>query len=58
LVRDQLVSKYKDRKLNKTVLLYGREAEMDAAARGHAKQIWDGDVLTGADYLVSSFHKL
>lgn len=47
------MSRYKDRKNNRTVLLYGAGAEVDATTRAHSRPVWEGDLLLNGDNLVS-----
>ncbi|KAF0483262.1 actin-like ATPase domain-containing protein [Gigaspora margarita] len=42
---DNLVSKYKDRKLNQSILLVGNDVYTDATAKTNAKSAFDGNVV-------------
>jgi hypothetical protein len=53
IVSDQVISKFKDRKANKTILLYGQDTEIDATCRAHQKSIFDRDWLTSTEGIVS-----
>jgi actin-related protein 5 len=47
------VSKYKERKTNRPLLLFGDAIDSESGARAHAKTPWEGDVLLNFDALVS-----
>lgn len=47
------VAKYKERKTNKPLLLFGEAIDSESGARGQAKTPWEGDVLLNFDALVS-----
>src|SRR5258708_7849960 len=47
------VAKYKDRKTNKPLLLFGEAIDSESGARGQARTPWEGDVLLNFDALVS-----
>jgi len=49
------VAKYKDRKTNKPLLLFGEAIDSESGARGQAKTPWEGDVLLNFDALVRFF---
>ncbi|CDZ96567.1 Actin-related protein-Arp5p [Phaffia rhodozyma] len=51
IVQDQVVSRYRDRKSGKTVLLYGQDVEVDAASRSGARSVFEGDVLCNFDLM-------
>jgi actin-related protein 5 len=46
------VAKYKERKSNKPLLLFGEGIDVESGARGQAKTPWEGDVLLNFDALV------
>jgi actin-related protein 5 len=46
------VSKYKERKTNRPLLLFGDAIDSESGARAHAKTPWEGDVLLNFDALV------
>ncbi|KZT58468.1 actin-like ATPase domain-containing protein [Calocera cornea HHB12733] len=49
IVVDSLFSKYRDRKTNTPVLLFGNELVDDATTRSNSKTSWDGDVLVSPE---------
>jgi len=49
------VAKYRDRKTNKPLLLFGEAIDSESGARGQAKTPWEGDVLLNFDALVSVY---
>jgi actin-related protein 5 len=46
------VAKYKERRNNKPLLLFGECIDSESGARGQAKTPWEGDVLLNFDALV------
>ncbi|THH11359.1 hypothetical protein EW145_g709 [Phellinidium pouzarii] len=46
-----VVSRFKDRKSNKPVLIFGEGVEFDSGARAQARTPWEGDVLLNFDAL-------
>lgn len=48
-----IVSRFKDRRSNNPVLLFGDSVEFDSGARAQARTPWEGDVLLNFDALVS-----
>ena len=48
-----VVARFKDRKSNKPVLIFGDGVEFDSGARSQARTPWEGDVLLNFDALVS-----
>ena len=48
-----VVSRYKDRKQNRPVLLIGDAIDAESGARAQARTPWEGDVLLNFDALVS-----
>lgn len=50
-----MVAKYKERKTNRPLLLFGDGIDSESGARAHAKTPWEGDVLLNFDALVSFF---
>ena len=48
-----VVARFKDRKSNKPVLLFGKNVETDSGARAQARTPWEGDVLLNFDAMVS-----
>jgi len=48
------VAKYKERKTNKPLLLFGEAIDSESGARGQARTPWEGDVLLNFDALVST----
>ena len=53
-----MVAKYKERKTNKPLLLFGEGIDIEGGARSQAKTPWEGDVLLNFDALVRSFRPL
>lgn len=49
-----MVAKYKERKTNKPLLLFGEGIDIEGGARSQAKTPWEGDVLLNFDALVRS----
>lgn len=49
------IAKYKERKTNRPLLLFGEGIDAESGARGQAKYPWEGDVLLNFDALVSFF---
>jgi actin-related protein 5 len=47
------VAKYKERKTNRPLLLFGEAIDSESGARAQAKTPWEGDVLLNFDALVS-----
>jgi actin-related protein 5 len=47
------VSKYKERKTNKPLLVFGDAVEVESAAKTQIRTPWEGDVLLNFDALVS-----
>ena len=47
-----MVAKYKERKTNKPLLLFGEGIDVEGGARSQAKTPWEGDVLLNFDALV------
>jgi len=52
-VAPNIVSKYKERKAGKQLLLFGDAVDAEGGARSQAKTPWEGDVLLNFDALVS-----
>lgn len=48
------VSKYKERKNNRLLVLFGDAIDTESGARGQARTPWEGDVLLNFDALVHS----
>ena len=53
-VAPNIVSKYKERKAGKQLLLFGDAVDAEGGARSQAKTPWEGDVLLNFDALVST----
>jgi actin-related protein 5 len=49
-----VIAKYKERKYNKPLLLFGAGIEVESGAKGQARAAWEGDVLLNFDALVCS----
>jgi hypothetical protein len=45
-------ARYRERKNNKQILLFGRDVEAESASRLAAKPAWEGDILSNPDVLV------
>jgi Actin len=52
-VAPNIVSKYKERKAGRQLLLFGDAVDAEGGARSQAKTPWEGDVLLNFDALVS-----
>jgi actin-related protein 5 len=52
--RPNVISRYKERKLGRTNLLFGRDCEADANSRSNARTMFDGDLLVHGELLVST----
>ena len=50
--RTNIIAKYKDKKINKNILLFGSDVEADASSRSSTKLMFDGDLLVHQDVLV------
>jgi actin-related protein 5 len=50
-----IISKYKDRKTNKPLVLFGDAIDTEPGARNQAKTPWEGDILLNFDALVSAW---
>jgi actin-related protein 5 len=50
-----IISKYKDRKSNKPLVLFGDAVDTEPGARNQAKTPWEGDILLNFDALVSAW---
>ena len=48
-----IVARYKERRTNKPLLLFGEGVEIESGAKSQAKMPWEGDVLLNFDALVS-----
>jgi actin-related protein 5 len=51
-VCNNVVAKYKERKYNKSLLLFGSDIDSESGAKGQARTPWEGDVLLNFDALV------
>lgn len=51
--RTNIISKYKERRQGRNVLLFGRDTEADAHSRAQIRTMYDGDLLVQGDVLVS-----
>ena len=51
-VTTNVVAKYKDRRTNKPVLLFGDAIDAESGAKGQSKTPWEGDVLLNFDAMV------
>lgn len=48
-----IVAKYKERRTNKPLLLFGEGLDVESGARAQGRTPWEGDVLLNFDALVS-----
>jgi len=48
------IAKYKERKTNKPLLLFGEAIEVESGAKSQTRTPWEGDVLLNFDALVRS----
>ncbi|KZO99733.1 actin-like ATPase domain-containing protein [Calocera viscosa TUFC12733] len=55
IIVDNLVSKYRDRKTNTPVLLFGNELPDDATTRSNAKSPFDGDICVNPEGMETAF---
>jgi actin-related protein 5 len=53
IARQSQITKYRDRKSNKQVTLFGEDVDLDAQARANVKSMWDGEALINGEVLVS-----
>lgn len=51
LAIDNLLSKYRDRKFNRSILLAGAEVYVDATSRAHVRAPHEGDIVTSPDVM-------
>ena len=56
--RPNIVSRYKERKQNRNVLLFGNDTDADASSRANVRGMFDGDLLIHGDILVSAHSAL
>lgn len=49
-----VIAKYKERKTNKPLLLFGEGVDLDSGAKAQSRTPWEGDVLLNFDALVST----
>lgn len=47
-----VIAKYKERKFNQSLLLFGDAIDAEGGAKGQAKTPWEGDVLLNFDAMV------
>lgn len=50
------VAKYKERRTNKPLLLFGEAIDVESGAKAQTRTAWEGDVLLNFDALVCSVH--
>lgn len=53
--RTNIVARYKERKIGKNIMLFGKDVEADANSRSNTRLMYDGDMLIHQDMLVSLF---
>jgi hypothetical protein len=51
--RTNQVSKFREKKIGKHIMLFGKDTEVDTTARSSARPMFDGDLLIQGDVLVS-----
>lgn len=51
-----LISKYKERRHNRPLVLFGDAVDVESGARAQARAAWEGDILLNFDALVSSMY--
>jgi actin-related protein 5 len=51
--QSNIVTKYRERKTNRPLLLFGDAVEVEGGAKAQARTPWEGDVLLNFDALVS-----
>lgn len=52
--RTNVAARFKDRRTNRPVLLFGDSVDADSGGRAQARYPWEGDVLLNFDALVSA----
>lgn len=57
-VQPNLVAKFRDKRSNRQVLLFGDSVDVEPQARAAAKSPWEGDHLNNSEALVRRSHKL
>lgn len=50
--RTNVISRYKDKKHARQLLLFGKDCDVDAASRSNGRYMYDGDMLIQGDLLV------
>lgn len=58
VARQSIISKFKDRKSNRQIMLFGEDVEVDAQARANIKSMWDGEALVNGEVLVSFLYSV
>ncbi|WWC66880.1 uncharacterized protein I206_100787 [Kwoniella pini CBS 10737] len=49
--RPNIIARYKERKIGKNIMLFGRDTEVDANSRSNIRSMFDGDLLIHSDLL-------
>lgn len=52
--RTNIISRYKERKHGRNIMLFGKDCDADANSRSNARMMFDGDLLIQGDLLVRS----
>jgi actin-related protein 5 len=50
-----IIAKYRDRRTNRPILLFGDAVDAESGAKSQSKTPWEGDVLLNFDALVSPY---
>lgn len=51
--RANVISRYKDKKYARQLMLFGKDCDVDAASRSNGRYMFDGDLLIQGDLIVS-----
>lgn len=51
--RPNVISRYKDKRYARQLLLFGKDCDVDATSRSNGRTMFDGDMLIQGDLLVS-----
>lgn len=51
--KNNLIARYKERKVGKNIMLFGKDVEADSNSRSNVRSMFDGDMLIHADIMVS-----
>lgn len=50
--RPNVISRYKDKRYARQLMLFGKDCDVDAASRSNGRYMYDGDMLLQGDLLV------